>query len=246
MRVRFVDLSAQTSEIMERVTAEIEQIHAHTAYIGGQHVERFEHEFADFLGSKRVVGVANGTDALRMALMAVGIQPGDNVVTVPMTFIATGAQSCRPVTPDVRRYRSRDRHISIPELRKSSKARPATATAQFERLCRYIYTACRRDERDQGTGDEFKFKIVRGRCQAHGARIATSAGWKRAGTIGDDRMLQLLSRQKTSAHGDGGAIATDDDEIAHSHSSLANHGRLSHYAHEICGSIHGSPGSSEP
>src|SRR5260370_38781964 len=105
MRVKFVDLCAQTSEISERVAAEIEQIHAQSAYIGGEHVELFEREFAEFLGAKRVIGVANGTDALRMALMAVGIKAGDAVVTAPMTFIATAAAivqaGARPMFVDI-------------------------------------------------------------------------------------------------------------------------------------------------
>jgi dTDP-4-amino-4,6-dideoxygalactose transaminase len=222
---------------MERVTAEIEQIHAHTAYIGGEHVERFEHEFADFLGSKRVVGVANGTDALRMALMAVGIQPGDNVVTVPMTFIATGAAIVqaggRPMFVDIDPETG---NISIPELRKFLESKTRHGYCSIRAVVPvHLYGLPAPMNEIKELASEFKFKIIEDACQAHGARIATPAGWKRAGTIGDVGCFSFYPGKNLGAWGDGGAIATDNDEIAHRISSLANHGRLSHYAHEICG-----------
>src|SRR5713101_2637902 len=83
--------------------------------------------------------------------------------------------------------------------------------------------------------DEFDLKIVEDACQAHGARIKTPAGWKQAGTIGDVGCFSFYPGKNLGAWGDGGAVATNDEEIAHRVSSLSNHGRLSHYAHEICG-----------
>src|SRR5215831_5638710 len=91
MKIKFVDLASQNEEIQSRVTDELADIHRHTAYIGGPHVAAFEQEFADFLGCRRVVGVGSGTDALRLTLLALGVGPGDEVITTPMTFIATTA-----------------------------------------------------------------------------------------------------------------------------------------------------------
>src|SRR5215471_19002112 len=91
MKIKFVDLAAQNLEIGERVGFELEQIHSNTAYVGGESVAGFERELAEFLHVKHVIGVANGTDALRIAMLALGIGPGDEVITVPMTFIATAA-----------------------------------------------------------------------------------------------------------------------------------------------------------
>ena len=91
MQIKFVDLAAMNDEIRERVDREMAEIHQNTAYIGGPHVEAFEKEFADFLGVRHVIGVGSGTDALRLALMAHDVGPGDEVITTPMTFIATAA-----------------------------------------------------------------------------------------------------------------------------------------------------------
>src|ERR1700687_3588231 len=89
MPIKFLDLAAQNREIMPQVERGFEEIHGQTAYVGGPQVAAFENEFAAFLGARHVVGVASGTDALRLALLAIGIGPGDEVITTPMTFIAT-------------------------------------------------------------------------------------------------------------------------------------------------------------
>ncbi len=237
MRVKFVDLGAQTREISERVGAELEQIHAQTAYIGGEHVEGFEREFADFLGVKRVVGVANGTDALRMALMAVGVEPGDEVVTVPMTFIATAAAIVqaggRPMFVDIDPETG---NMSIPALRKFLQIRSRNGRNMVRAIVPvHLYGLPAPMNEIKEIAEEFDLKIVEDACQAHGARIKTSSGWKQAGTIGDVGCFSFYPGKNLGAWGDGGAIATNNEEVAHRISSLGNHGRLSHYAHEVCG-----------
>src|SRR5579884_3533594 len=89
MQIKLVDLAAQNAEIRETVENEMAALHRETAYVGGARVEAFEDEFARFLGVRYVRTVASGTDALRLALTAAGVGPGDEVITVPMTFIAT-------------------------------------------------------------------------------------------------------------------------------------------------------------
>ena len=105
MPIKFVDLAAQNDEIRARVEAEHQHIHERTAYVGGPQVAQFEGCFADYLGVKRVVGVGSGTDALRLALIAAGVEPGDEVITTPMTFIATAEAivqaGARPALVDV-------------------------------------------------------------------------------------------------------------------------------------------------
>jgi dTDP-4-amino-4,6-dideoxygalactose transaminase len=133
MKIKFVDLAAQNLELGERVGFELDQIHCLCAYVGGHQIEKFEQEFAEFLGVKRAVGVANGTDALRIALLALGIGPGDEVITVPMTFIATAASivqtGARPGFVDMdrlwpERSATRDASASTPA---KTRARGATA-----------------------------------------------------------------------------------------------------------------------
>src|SRR5258708_40187813 len=107
MRIKFVDLAAQNAEIAEDVQREMAEVHQKTAYVGGPQVEAFEREFAEFLGVRHAIGVASGTDALRLALTAAGVGAGDEVITSPGTFIATAAAirqtGAMPVFVDVDR-----------------------------------------------------------------------------------------------------------------------------------------------
>src|SRR4029077_16550274 len=89
MAIKFVDLAGQNDEIRQRVDAEYQRIHGATAYVGGPQVAEFESRFAGYLGVRHVVGVGSGTDALRLALLAAGVGAGDEVITAPMTFVAT-------------------------------------------------------------------------------------------------------------------------------------------------------------
>src|SRR5579872_3216979 len=105
MQIKFVDLAALNDEIRDRVDREFAEIHKNTAYIGGPSVEAFEKEYTNYLGVRHVIGVGSGTDALRLALMALEVGAGDEVITTPMTFIATAASiiktDAKPVFVDV-------------------------------------------------------------------------------------------------------------------------------------------------
>lgn len=237
MAVKFIDLAAQNQEIAERVARELEQIHSRTAYIGGEQVEKFEQEFAKYLGVKRVIGVANGTDALRLALFALGIGAGDEVITVPMTFIATAAAivqtGARPVFVDIDPETC---NISIPKLRKFLKDKSPDERAKIKAIVPvHLYGMPAEMIALKKIADEFGLRIVEDACQAHGARLLTDDGWVRAGTIGDMNCFSFYPGKNLGAWGDGGAVATNNEELAHRVSLLGNHGRLSHYAHEICG-----------
>jgi dTDP-4-amino-4,6-dideoxygalactose transaminase len=237
MKVKFVDLAAQNLEISERVAFELELIHSTTSYVGGSQVESFEREFAKFLNVKRVVGLANGTDALRIALLALGVGPGDEVITVPMTFIATAASivqtGARPrfvdIDPEtgnmsVRALRSFLESISRSERRAIRAIVPV-----------HLYGLPAPMVELKEIAAEFSLKIVEDACQAHGACIRTAEEMAMAGTLGDAGCFSFYPGKNLGAWGDGGAVVTNDDELADRISSLGNHGRLSHYAHEICG-----------
>src|SRR5215469_6148236 len=105
MQIKFADLVSQTAEIRERIERELVTIHLTAGYIGGTQVKSFEDEFAAYLGVRHVVSVANGTDALRLSLLAIGVGPGSEVLTTPMTFIATAAAirqtGARPTLVDI-------------------------------------------------------------------------------------------------------------------------------------------------
>ncbi len=237
MKIRFVDLAAQNLEISERVAFELESVHSTTSYVGGHQVESFEREFAEFLNVKRVVAVANGTDALRIALLALGVGPGDEVITVPMTFIATAASivqtGARPKFVDIDPATG---NMSVSALRGFLEALPRNERRAVRAIVPvHLYGLPASMVELKEIAAEFNLKLVEDACQAHGARVRTADGMAMAGTIGDAGCFSFYPGKNLGAWGDGGAVATNDDEIAHRVSSLGNHGRLSHYAHEICG-----------
>jgi dTDP-4-amino-4,6-dideoxygalactose transaminase len=237
MKIRFVDLAAQNLEIAERVAVEMEAVHSGTSYVGGHQVESFEREFAEFLNVKRVVAVANGTDALRITLLALGIGPGDEVVTVPMTFIATAASivqtGARPKFVDIDPATG---NMSIPALRSFLESLPRTERRAIRAIVPvHLYGLPAQIIELKEIAAEFNLKLVEDACQAHGARLRTADGMAMAGTFGDAGCFSFYPGKNLGAWGDGGAVATNDEELAQRVSLLSNHGRLSHYAHEICG-----------
>jgi dTDP-4-amino-4,6-dideoxygalactose transaminase len=237
VKIKFVDLAGQNLEISERVAAELEAVHSATSYVGGHQVESFEREFAEFLDVKRVVAVANGTDALRIALLALGVGPGDEVITVPMTFIATAASivqtGARPRFVDIDPATG---NMSLPALRNFLESLPRHERRAVRAIVPvHLYGLPAQVVELKEIAAEFNLKLVEDACQAHGARVSTADGMKMAGTIGDAGCFSFYPGKNLGAWGDGGAVATNDEEIAHRVTSLSNHGRLSHYAHEICG-----------
>ncbi len=215
----------------------MEAVHSATSYVGGHQVESFEREFAEFLNVKRVVAVANGTDALRIALLALGIGPGDEVITVPMTFIATAASivqtGARPKFVDIDPATG---NMSPAALRSFLEALPRNERRAVRAIVPvHLYGLPAPIVELKEIAAEFNLKLVEDACQAHGARVRTADGMKMAGTFGDAGCFSFYPGKNLGAWGDGGAVATNDDEIAHRVTSLSNHGRLSHYAHEICG-----------
>jgi dTDP-4-amino-4,6-dideoxygalactose transaminase len=235
--IKFIDLSEQNGEIMRDVENEFSRIHSNTAYIDGPQVAEFEHEFADYLGVRRVIGVGSGTDALRLALIAVGAGAGDEVITSPMTFIATVEAiiqaGARPVFVDVdrktgnmnpaalRRYLDAGRWHSLHGPRAIIPVHLFGLPAPMNEISEIAAA--------------HGIPIIEDACQAHGARVRGPSGWQPAGSIGLAGGFSFYPGKNLGAWGEAGAIATNDEEIAERVLKLRNHGRLSHYAHEDCG-----------
>ena len=237
MRIKLVDLAAQNEEIRKRVNAAFAEIHQRSAYVGGAQVKAFEEEFAQFLGVQRVVGVSSGTDAIRLALIGLGVGPGDEVITAPMTFIATTAAISQtgalPVFVDVD---------------------PETANISVEAVLRYLRAGRFRTPRGpkaivpihlygnpaallelRAVANAYGLHVVEDACQAHGARIQTPDGWKSAGTIGAAGCFSFYPGKNLGAWGEAGAVVTNDAELAERVEALRDHGRISHYAHQVYG-----------
>jgi dTDP-4-amino-4,6-dideoxygalactose transaminase len=237
MPIKFVDLAAQNHEVRRRVEVEHRLIHNATAYVGGPQVAQFERQFADYLGVAHAVGVGSGTDALRLALQAVGVGPGDEVVTVPMTFIATI-----------------EAILQIGAVPSFVDVDPDTATISIEALTRYLERGNFRTPRGPRAvvpvhlyglpaamnellevARRFGLAVVEDACQAHGARLYADGEWKHAGAVGAAGCFSFYPGKNLGAWGEAGAIATNDPELAARVARLRDHGRLSHYLHQESG-----------
>lgn len=237
MKVKFLDLAAQNREIHDRVIREFAAIHERTAYIGGAAVEDFEREFGEFLGVRHVVGVGSGTDALRLALLAAGIGPGDEVITVPMTFIATVAAivqtGAQPVFVDIERDSC---NISVARL-EHYLGRGLWKVPNGPRaiLPVHLYGLPAPMGKLRELAARYGLRLIEDACQAHGARVKVAERWMKAGAAGDAGCFSFYPGKNLGGWGEGGAFATNDDAMAAAVARLRDHGRASHSTHDALG-----------
>ena len=226
MKVPFLDLKPQYRRIEAALKPRLEEIMAAGAFIGGPEVEAFEAEFAAFCETKYCVGVSSGTDALRFALLACGIGPGDEVITVPHTFIATTEAitqaGARPVFVDVDPATStldpgRLEEAITPRTR---AVIPVHLYGRPADMAPILEIAGRRN-----------LLVIEDACQAHGARYRG----KRAGSMGKAGCFSFYPGKNLGAFGDAGALVTDDPEIARRARMLREHGQSRKYYHDTEG-----------
>lgn len=235
--IKFVDLAAQNAEIMPRTEAALAALHRQTAYVDGPPVAAFESALAAYLGVKHAIGVGSGTDALRLALIAAGVGPGSEVLTVPLTFIATAeaiAQTgARPVLIDVDSAR---RTMDPQAVRAYLQAgRWQTPHGPRALLPVHLYGVPAAMDELRRIGEQWHLPIIEDACQAHGARVRVGGRMLRAGAVGTAGCFSFYPGKNLGGWGEGGAVALDDDAQAERIARLRDHGRLSHYAHEEYG-----------
>jgi len=226
MAIPLLDLYAQYLTIKSEVDAAIQRTIAQSAFIGGDELRAFEAEFATYCEVKAAVGVGNGTDALYLALRALGIGPGDEVITVAHTFIATAEAisltGARPVFTEIQE----DTMLMDPDALEAAitpRTRAIVPVHLYGQPCdmdRIMEIARRRN-----------LKVVEDAAQAHGAR------WRgrRVGSIGDAGCFSFFPGKNLGAYGDGGAVVSQDEELSRRVRMLANHGRLDKYFHQMEG-----------
>ena len=221
--VPLVDLRAQYGSIRQDVDRAIRQVIEDAAFIGGETVRCFEREFALYCGVKHCVGVGNGTDALELALRALGIGPGDEVITAANTFIATAeaitAAGARVVFVDID---PQTRTIDVDQLEEHITIR----TKALIPVHLYGYPADM--DRIRVIADTHGLKVIEDAAQAHGA---TYRG-RRIGSVGDIACFSFYPGKNLGAYGDAGAVVTDDGDLAERVQMLANHGRKEKYDHQ--------------
>ena len=224
--IQLVDLNAQYHTIKSEVDSAIQRVIDSSAFVGGKEVKRFEAEFAAYCETKACVGVGNGTDALFLTLKAMGIGPGDEVITVAHTFIATSEAismtGARPVFVDIKE----DTMLMDPALLERAITPRTKAIVPV-----HLYgQPCDLDAIIE-IAERHGLKVIEDAAQAHGAR------WRgrRVGSIGDAACFSFYPGKNLGAYGDAGAVVSQDEELIERIRMLANHGRLEKYTHKMEG-----------
>ena len=226
MKVPFVDLKAQYLSLKDEIDAAIAKVVAETAFISGRHAAAFEEAFAEYLGVRHCVGVANGTDAIEIALRAVGIEAGDEVLVPANTFIATAEAvsnvGARPVFVDIDPL-----FYHIDPARIEEKITPRTKAIIPVHLYGLPVDMGAIMPIARGHG----LKVIEDAAQAHGA---TYNGQK-AGSFGDAATFSFYPSKNLGAFGDAGAIVTNGADVADRARLIANHGQAAKNRHTIVG-----------
>lgn len=250
LAIPFLDLVAPHAELRDELCGVLSAALGTGGFIGGPMVEEFEREFAFFCGARYCVGIANGTDALRFALMAGGVQAGDVVVTVPNTFIATSeAISQAGALP---------RFVDIEE--DTYNLDPGKLRDYFEAECYFDDRAGVMLHGETGRrvsavvpvhlygqptdmdpilklAKRYNVTVIEDACQAHGAEYysRSEGAWRKAGSIGKAAAFSFYPGKNLGACGEAGAITTDDAELAQKVRMLRDHGQSRKYYHDIEG-----------
>ena len=220
-RIPLVDLAAAHEEVADEVAAGFARVMERTAFVGGSDVGDFEREYAAFSGVQHCVGVANGTDAIELALRAVGVGAGDEVIIPANTFIATAEAVARAGAKPVLVDCDPDSYLMNTEQAAAAVGRRTKAIVPV-----HLYGQLVPVEDLVATG----LPVVEDAAQCHGAtRDGRTAG------SGGIAATSFYPGKNLGAYGDGGAVVTDDEDLAKTVRTLANHGGLSKYAHDVIG-----------
>jgi dTDP-4-amino-4,6-dideoxygalactose transaminase len=249
-KIPFLDLVTPHQELEAELLAVVKKAFSTAGFIGGSMVEDFEREFAAFCDAKYCIGVNSGTDALRFAFMAAGVEAGDIIITVPHTFIAT--------TEAISQAGARIAFVDISEK---------TYTLDPVKLREYLETQCEVDSRtgrliERASGNrvfgivpvhlygqtadldpilelasKYNLVVIEDACQAHGAQYFSKKdnAWKRAGSMGKAAAFSFYPGKNLGACGEAGAITTNDEAMAQRMKMIRDHGQAKKYYHDIEG-----------
>jgi len=226
MKIPLVDLKAQYQTIKDEIDTAISTVLSECSFVGGPHVKAFEEAFADFCTVKHCVGVGNGTDALFIALRALDIGPGDEVITTALSFIATSEAitmtGARVVFVDID---PRTYNLEVTKI--EEKITPQTKAI----IPVHLYGQPADMDAVLKIAKDHGLKVIEDAAQAHGALYKG----RKIGSIGDMACFSFYPGKNLGAYGDGGAIVTNDEDLARKARMLANHGRMDKYNHEVEG-----------
>ena len=230
-KIQMVDLQTQYQHIKNEIDRGIAEVIESATFIKGAKVTEFQSHLAEYTGAKHVIGVGNGTDALQIALMALGLKPGDEVITPTFTFIATAeVVALLGLTPVVVDVEWGTMNISVEGIRKAITPKTKAIVPV------HLFGQCADMEAIMAIAKEFNLFVVEDACQAIGAEYTFADGTKKqAGTMGDIGCTSFFPSKNLGCYGDGGAIFTNNDELAERMKAVANHGCFVRYHHDFVG-----------
>ena len=230
--IQLVDLQTQYQRLKPEIDAAMQHVVDHAQFIGGAAVSTFSKNLSKYLNVKHVIPCANGTDALQIALMALDLQPGDEVITTPFTFVATvevvALLGLRPVFVDIH-----PDTFNIDETKLAAAITPRTRAI----VPVHLFGQCANIEAImQIAAQHDNITVIEDNAQAIGAHIITSDGNRvAAGTVGHIGTTSFFPSKNLGCYGDGGAIFTNDDTLAKKINLIANHGSSEKYYYQSIG-----------
>ncbi|NJB36289.1 DegT/DnrJ/EryC1/StrS family aminotransferase [Croceivirga sp. JEA036] len=230
-KIQMVDLQGQYEGIKGQVNSAIEEVLQTSAYINGPQVHAFQKELEEYLGVKHVIPCANGTDALQIAMMGLGLRPGDEVITADFTFAATvevvALLGLTPVLVDVE---PDSFNIDPNAIRKAITPKTKAIVPV------HLFGQCANMEEIMAIAAEHDLFVIEDNAQAIGANYFYEDGRKaKSGTIGHVASTSFFPSKNLGCYGDGGAIFTNDDQLAHTLRGVVNHGMYQRYHHDVVG-----------
>lgn len=226
-----VDLNGQYQHIKEQLDRSIMDVIETTAFINGPEVQQFQKELEDYLGVKHVIPCANGTDALQIAMMGLGLKPGDEVITADFTFAATveviALLQLTPVLVDVDPFTF---NIDVDAIRKAITSRTRAIVPV------HLFGLAANMDEIMAIAEEFNLYVIEDNAQGIGADyISNDDTTQKTGTIGHVASTSFFPSKNLGCYGDGGAIFTNDDDLAHIIRGIVNHGMYVRYHHDVVG-----------
>ncbi len=230
-KIQMVDLQSQYLHIKKEIDKGIQEVIDTASFVKGGKVTEFQHHLESYTGAKHVIPVGNGTDALQIALMSLGLKAGDEVITPTFTFIATAeVVALLGLTPVVVDVEWGTMNMSIEAVRRAITPRTKAIVPV------HLFGQCADMEPLMALAKEHHLTIIEDACQAIGAEYTFSNGEKKqAGTIGQIGCTSFFPSKNLGCYGDGGAIFTNDDELAAKMRAIANHGMVVRYHHDMIG-----------
>lgn len=230
-KIQMVDLKGQYQKIKERVDASVLEVIESSAFVNGPEVHAFQKELEEYLDVNHVIPCANGTDALQIAMMGLGLQPGDEVITADFTFAATveviALLHLTPVLVDVDPVNF---NIDIEAIKKAITPKTKAIVPV------HLFGMAANMDAIMDIAKEHNLYVIEDNAQGIGATYTGRDGKKvKTGGIGHVGTTSFFPSKNLGCYGDGGAIFTNDDDLAHTIRGIVNHGMYKRYHHDVVG-----------